>query len=61
MTWPEFIASEIEKIKPMMPEGYVSHRLMPDDAIPTDRTHREAWCDVTPELVIDIDPARIKA
>lgn len=32
----------------------LSWRAMSDDAIPTDRTFRNAWCDVTPELTIDI-------
>lgn len=39
---------------------YVSHREMPDDAIPTDRTFREAWADTTPELTIDIDMAKAR-
>jgi hypothetical protein len=37
---------------------YVSHREMPDEAIPTDRTFRAAWTDTTPEPVIDIDLAK---
>jgi hypothetical protein len=35
--------------------GIVSWRVFADDAIPTDRTFRNAWCDVTPAFVIDID------
>jgi hypothetical protein len=34
---------------------YLSHREMPDEAIPSDRTFRDAWADVTPAAVIDID------
>ena len=48
----------IEKWKLANPEKYVSHRQMPDSAIPTDRTFREAWADTTPELTIDIDMAK---
>ncbi|MFA7278643.1 MAG: hypothetical protein WC100_00945 [Sterolibacterium sp.] len=40
------------------PGEYVSHREMPDDAIPVDRTFRNAWTDTTPEPMIDIDPVR---
>lgn len=45
----------IEKWKAANPGEYVSHREMSDDAIPTDRTFRDAWDDITPEPVIDID------
>jgi len=48
-------AGAIEKWKLANPGKYISHREMPDAAIPTDRTFRNAWADVTPELVIDID------
>jgi len=51
-------AEAIEKWKLVNPEQYVSHRQMPDSAIPTDRTFREAWSDTTPELTIDIDMAK---
>jgi len=51
-------AQAIEKWKLSNPEQYVSHRQMPDSAIPTDRTFREAWSDTTPELTIDIDMAK---
>ena len=33
---------------------------MPDDAIPEDRTFRDAWADTTPELVIDIDMVKAR-
>jgi len=33
----------------------VSWRAMPDDAIPEDKTFRDAWSDTTKELVVDID------
>lgn len=39
---------------------YFSHREMPDEAIPTDRTYRNAWSDTTPELVIDIDMTKAR-
>ncbi len=39
---------------------YVSHRLMPDEALLTDRTFRDAWCDVTPEPVIDVDMSKAR-
>ena len=51
-------AEAIEKWKLANPEKYVSHRQMPDSAIPTDRTFRDAWADITPELIIDIDMAK---
>jgi hypothetical protein len=51
-------AQVIEKWKLANPEKYVSHRQMPDSAIPTDRTFRAAWADITPELTIDIDMAK---
>jgi hypothetical protein len=51
-------AEAIEKWKLANPEKYVSHRQMPDSAIPTDRTFRDAWADTTPELTIDIDMAK---
>lgn len=45
----------IGKWKQVHPNKYLSHREMPDDVIPTDRTFRDAWADITPELTIDID------
>jgi hypothetical protein len=48
----------IEKWKAVNPGAYVSHRQMPDSAIPADRTFRDAWADITPELTIDIDMAK---
>lgn len=42
------------------PGKYLSHREVPDTAIPTDREFREAWIDVTPESVIDIDMVKAK-
>lgn len=42
------------------PNQYISHREMPDDAIPTDRTFRGAWTDTTPELTIDIDMVKAR-
>jgi hypothetical protein len=49
------VAECLEKFKAVNPGMYVSHREMPDEAIPADRTFRDAWDDVTPEAVIDID------
>lgn len=54
-------AEAIEKWKLVNPDVYVSHRQMPDSAIPTDRTFRNAWADTTPELTIDIDMAKARA
>ena len=48
-------AEAIGKWKQVNPNKYLSHRQMPDDVIPTDRTFRDAWADTTPELVIDVD------
>ena len=42
------------------PNQYISHREMPDDAIPTDRTYRGAWTDTTPQLTIDIDMVKAR-
>jgi len=48
------------KWKDAHPNKYISHREMPDDVIPTDRTFRDAWADTTPELTIDIDMAKAR-
>jgi hypothetical protein len=53
-------AEAIEKWKKVNPDTYISHRQMPDDAIPTDRTFRNAWADITPELTIDIDMVKAR-
>jgi hypothetical protein len=50
----------ISKWKQSHPNKYLSHREMPDDAVPTDRTFRDAWTDTTPELTIDIDMAKAR-
>ena len=50
----------ISKWKQAHPHKYLSHREMPDDAVPTDRTFRDAWADTTPELTIDIDMAKAR-
>lgn len=49
------ILSEIEKWKTTAPGEYISHREMDIEAIPQDRTFRDAWADVTAEAVIDHD------
>lgn len=54
-------ATCINQFKQQHPGLYVSHREMPDDAIPADRNFRDAWEDVTPEPVIDIDLTKAKA
>ena len=53
-------AEAIRKWKLANPEAYVSHRQMPDDVIPLDRTFRDAWADTTPELTIDVDMAKAR-
>ena len=53
-------AESIKKWKLAHPEEYVSHRSMSDDAIPTDRTFRNAWADITPELTIDVDMSKAR-
>ena len=50
----------ISKWQQVHPNMYLSHREMPDDVIPTDRTFRDAWADITPELTIDIDMAKAR-
>ncbi len=42
------------------PNQYISHREMPIEAIPTDRSYRGAWADTTPELTIDIDMVKAR-
>jgi len=54
-------AEAIEKWKLVNPDDYISYRQMPDSAIPTDRTFRDAWADITSELTIDIDMAKARA
>jgi hypothetical protein len=53
-------AQVIEQWKLANPGKYISHRSMPDDVIPTDRTFRDAWADTTPELTIDVDMAKAR-
>ena len=53
-------AEAIRKWKSANPEAYVSHRQMPDDVIPLDRTFRDAWADITPELTIDVDMTKAR-
>jgi hypothetical protein len=42
-------------------DKYISHRDIPDHAIPTDREFRDAWADSTPEKVIDFDMTKARA
>ena len=49
------LSEAIEKWKQANLGKYISHRQMPDSAIPTDRSFRHLWTDTTPELTIDID------
>lgn len=51
----------VNKWKLRYPGKYVSHRQMPDSAIPVDRDLRDSWTDTTPELVIDIDLTKANA
>ena len=51
----------IGKWQQVHPNTYISHRQMPDDVIPTDRTFRDAWADTTPELTIDVDMAKARS
>ena len=50
----------ISKWQQVHPNMYISHRETQDDAIPTDRTFRDAWADTTPEVCIDIDMAKAR-
>ncbi len=54
------LAEALRKCFKGEPGRYISHREMPDEAIPTDRTFRDAWADTTPELTIDIDMAKAR-
>jgi multidrug efflux pump subunit AcrB len=49
------LSDALNKWASLHPNKYISHREMPDEAIPLDRTFRDAWVDTTPELTIDID------
>ena len=54
------VGEALSKWGDLHPNKYISHREMPDDAIPEDRTFRDAWADTTPELVIDIDMVKAR-
>ena len=54
------LSDALRKWAEVNPNQYISHREMPDDAIPTDRTFRDAWADTTPELTIDVDMAKAR-
>lgn len=54
------VTEALRKWGDLHPNKYISHREMPDSAIPTDRTFRNAWEDTTPELVIDVDMAKAR-
>ena len=49
------VRAEIAAWPQDMRDDVGSWRAMSDDAIPTDRTFRNAWADTTPEAVIDHD------
>ena len=55
------VGEALSKWGDLHPNKYISHRSMPDDAIPSDRTFRDAWADTTPELTIDVDMAKARA
>jgi hypothetical protein len=54
------LSEALRKWADVNPGKYISHREMPDEAIPADRTFRNAWEDTTPELVIDINMAKAR-
>lgn len=54
------LAEALRKWGDVNPGKYLSHREMPDDAIPIDRRLRDAWGDTTQELIIDIDTTKAK-
>lgn len=54
------VQAEIAQWPDDLRESVVSWRVMPDDAIPTDRTFRAAWSDTTPSASIDIDMDRCR-
>lgn len=54
------VGEALSKWGGLHPNKYISHREMPDDAIPEDRTFRDAWADTTPELVIDVDMVKAR-
>ena len=55
------VGEVLSKWGDLHPNKYISHREMPDSAIPSDRTFRDAWSDTTPELTIDIDMAKARS
>jgi len=54
------LSEALRKWSAVNPGKYISHREMPDEAIPTDRTFRDAWADTTPELTVDIDMSKAR-
>ena len=54
------VGEALSKWNDLHPNKYISHRQMLDSAIPSDRTFRDAWADITPELTIDIDMAKAR-
>jgi hypothetical protein len=54
------VGEALRKWGDLHPNKYISHREMPDDVIPSDRTFRDAWADTTPELTIDVDMAKAR-
>lgn len=54
------LSDALRKWAEVNPNQYISHREMPDNAIPTDRTFRDAWADTSPELTIDVDMAKAR-
>jgi|TARA_R110000868_G_scaffold89762_2_gene249686 multidrug efflux pump subunit AcrB len=55
------LSEALRKWGDLHPNKYISHREMPEEAIPLDRTFRDAWADTTPELTIDIDMAKARS
>lgn len=42
-------------------EGYVSHRQIDDEQLPTSRAFRDAWTDDNPTETVDVDIVKAKA
>lgn len=49
------VVVELSKWPVVERQSIVSWREVQPEAVPSDRTFRGAWCDVTPEPVVDVD------
>ena len=52
------VAESIEKWKDCHPDEYVSHRVIEDSDLPSDRATREGWVDSGASITVD--PARLE-